>query len=221
MVKVERTPTPPASLIIEKQKASGSYTQPDVIEQLSQDFHNKCYLCEIVPPHGIEVEHLRPHCGNKDRKFDWDNLFLACTHCNSMKNQGKYHDMILDCCKVEPELVLDYQLAADGHVRVCPSGQASAKEAVLTADLLTACFEHTNTGIREQECKIRKDELSITMNSLYKQLGDYQKTTSNKSLRTLRGMLSRTYKFAGFTRAYVRAHLETYPDLAEYVQLQS
>ena len=57
------------------------------------------------------------------------------------------------------------------------------------------------------------------MNSLYKQLGEYQKTASNKSLRALRGMLNRTYKFAGFTRAYVRAHLETYPDLAEYVRL--
>ncbi|MDE7262264.1 MAG: hypothetical protein K2N78_09445 [Oscillospiraceae bacterium] len=129
MVKVERTPAPTASLAIEKQNASGSYTNPNVIEQLSQDFHNKCYLCEVVPPHGIEVEHLRPHGGNKD--------------------------------------------------------------------------------------------LSITMNSLYKQLDDYQKTASNKSLRALRGMLSRTYKFAGFTRAYVWAHLETYPDLAESVQLQN
>lgn len=219
MVKVERTPTPPASLAIEKQKASGSYTQPDVIRQLSQDFHNKCYLCEISPPHGIEVEHLKPHGGDADRKFDWDNLFLACTHCNSMKNQDKYHDMILDCCKIDPEDVLDFRLT-DGHVHVSPSAQAPEKEAVLTADLLTACFEHTNTGIREQECKIRKDDLSRTMDSLYKQLGDYQKTASNKSLRTLRGMLSRTYKFAGFTRAYVRAHLETYPDLAEYVRLQ-
>ena len=47
MVKIERTPIPPASLAVEKQKACGSYTKPDVTEQLSQDFHNKCYLCEI------------------------------------------------------------------------------------------------------------------------------------------------------------------------------
>lgn len=39
MVKVERSQTPPASLAIEKQKASGSYTEPDVIKQLSQDFN--------------------------------------------------------------------------------------------------------------------------------------------------------------------------------------
>ena len=102
MVKIERTPIPPASLAVEKQKACGSYTKPDVTERLSQDFHNKCYLCEISPPHGIEVEHLRPHGGNIDRKFDWTNLFLACSHCNSLKNQAKYHDMILDCCTVEP-----------------------------------------------------------------------------------------------------------------------
>lgn len=218
MIKIKRSTPPPASLAIEKVKASGSYNRPDVMTQLVHDFHNKCYLCEICPPHGIEVEHLRPHGGDVDRKFDWNNLFLVCQHCNSTKNRAKFSDMILDCCTEEPESVLDYHLVA-GHISVKPLGQAPEPEAVLTADLLTDCFELMNTGIREQECKIRKDELSKTMISLYKQLGDYKKTGANKSLKALRGMLSRTYKFAGFTRAYVRRHLEKYPNLAEYVQI--
>ena len=44
MVKIERTPTPPKSLAIESQKAWGSYSEPDVIEQLQKDFHDKCYI---------------------------------------------------------------------------------------------------------------------------------------------------------------------------------
>ena len=41
MVKIERTPTPPASLAIEKEKEengfSGSYNQEDVVDQLNKD----------------------------------------------------------------------------------------------------------------------------------------------------------------------------------------
>lgn len=89
----------------------------------------------------------------------------------------------------------------------------------MTALLLTECFELTNTGIRERECQTRVNALNVTMATLYKALEKYRKDPSNRSLRTLRGMLSRTYKFAGFTRAYVRNHLEQYPHLAEYVQV--
>ena len=47
MIKVERNPVAPASLAIEAKKKNGSYRKPDVIMQLAEDFHEKCYLCEI------------------------------------------------------------------------------------------------------------------------------------------------------------------------------
>lgn len=33
------------------------------------------------------MEHLLPHKNGKylDRKFDWNNLFWACGHCNNVK----------------------------------------------------------------------------------------------------------------------------------------
>lgn len=216
MVKIEKTTVPPASLAIEKKKASGSYREPDVIRQLQHDFNGKCYLCEIDELQNVEVEHLRPHGGDIERKFAWDNLFYSCAHCNSVKNQSKYHDVILDCCETEPETVLNQQFIG-GHVKVEPLGET--QEARMTAVLLTECFELTNTGIREIECQIRVNALSITMTTLYKALEKYRTNPSNRNLRTLRGMLSRTYKFAGFTRTYVRNHLDKYPHLAEYVQV--
>lgn len=216
MIKIERTPMPPPSLASEKVKENGNYREPDVIHQLAEDFHEKCYLCEIDELQSIEVEHLYPHGGDKALKFDWDNLFLSCAHCNSVKNQGKYHGVILDCCKVDPEFVLNQQFLND-HVSVQPT--ADTKAAVMTAELLTECFEKKNTGIRVMECQTRINALRKTMNLLYKTLEQYRNSPSCRTLCTLRGMLSRTYKFAGFTRAYVRNHLETYPDLAEYVQL--
>lgn len=216
MVKIERTSTPPPSLAIEREKKSGSYRELDVILQLRQDFHDKCYLCEIDELQSAEVEHLHSHGGSVDLMFSWPNLFLSCRHCNSIKNQGQYHDIILDCCNVDPETVMQQELR-DGHVSVTPT--SDSQEAIMTARLLTECFEKKNTGIRTLESTTRVTALSRTMNTLYKTLSKHRMTPSMRSLKTLRGMLNRTYRFSGFTRTYVRMHLKEYPDLAEYVKL--
>ena len=44
MVKVERSYPAPESLALEKEKSNGSYSDPDVIERLTKDFYNKCYI---------------------------------------------------------------------------------------------------------------------------------------------------------------------------------
>lgn len=216
MVKVERTPTPPPSLAVEKSKANGSYNLPDVVEALKRDFHEKCYLCENNALQAPEVEHLNPHGGNLDRKFEWQNLFLCCSHCNSVKNQAKYHDKILDCCDIDPETVLNQQIV-NNHVSVTPLN--SEEKSLMTAELITECFEKRNTGIRIYECQTLINELNSTMNTLYKTLAQYEKSRLPRYLYALCGMLSRTYKFSGFTRTYVRSHLTEYPYLAEYVEL--
>lgn len=218
MVKVKRTPIPPASLAIEKEKANGSYREPDVVDQLMRDFSGKCYICEIGDLQSIEIEHLRPHGGDREKKFAWDNLFLSCAHCNSIKNQNQYKDVVLDCCKEDPEAVLQQRLK-DGHVCVaCAVGTAS-HETEMTAKLIRECFEKANTGIRVYECQTRINALSQTMDTLYRDLEQFKAHKSTRYLRSLRGMLSRTYKFSGFTRTYVREHLNDYPELAEYVTL--
>jgi len=75
-------------LAIEAEKTSGSYEKEDVVAQLKKDFHNKCYICEIDKLQDPQVEHLRPHKNGKykDKKFDWNNLFWSCGHCNNVKN---------------------------------------------------------------------------------------------------------------------------------------
>lgn len=107
MVKIERSYPAPKSLAIEKKKADGSYREQDVVDQLEKDFHGKCYICEIKPLQDPQVEHLIPYKGmDRELEFDWDNLFLVCPHCNSIKNQRKYEKGIIDCCKEDPEKFL-------------------------------------------------------------------------------------------------------------------
>ena len=214
VVKIERTTTVPGSLVKALDNGSGSYTEFDVIRQLRQDFHEKCYLCEIDKLQSVNVEHLTPHKGNPALKYDWNNLFLSCPHCNLVKNQEKYSGKILDCCSKDPEDALSHTFQ-NNHVSVTPLDDSI--EAKMTAILLTECFEKSNTGIRELECQTRIDALSETMNLLYKQLKQFKKDPKEKTIRTLKGMLSRTYKFSGFTRNYVRTHLDDYPQLSTFL----
>lgn len=215
MVKINRNPIPPASLEIEKQKAKGSYTKPDVIQQLKEDFNDKCYICELGGLSDPEVEHLRPHHNRKilDRVFDWNNLFYACPHCNNLKKEARYDDKIIDCCVDDPEEKLE-QSYEKGHVRV--HNIVDEESAIMTAELIEASFEKKNTGIREAACQHRVDRLAESMNILYKTLEKYKKNPeSQRYIRSLRSSLSRKSAFAAFKRNYVRKHIADYPDLVD------
>lgn len=216
MVKTERTPIPPASLAIEKAKASGKYNLDDVVTQLHTDFHGKCYLCEQDELQSVEVEHLIPHHGDVDLKFDWNNLFYSCSHCNSVKNRRQYERDILDCCVNDPETMIHQTLNGD-RVEVAPLNQTVAAQN--TAALVQDCFELRNHKIRSIESQNKVRALKGTMNLLCKHLDKLESGSSKRSISVLRGMLNRKYKFAGFTRTYVRDHLDKYPDLAPFVEL--
>lgn len=220
MVKIERTQTPPASLAIEKKKeengSRGSYNQEDVVDQLNKDFHGKCYLCEQDELQAIHIEHLKPHHGGTylDLKYDWNNLFFSCSHCNSVKNRQQYESNILDCCLTDPETMIHQALNGD-HVEVTALVQDVTAQN--TAALVQDCFELRNHQIRSIESQNKVKSLKATMNLLCKYLDKLEKNSTTRTLSVLRGMLCREYKFAGFTRTYVRDHLDKYPDLAQYV----
>ena len=218
MVKIERTPTPPASLA-EQSKKNGSYREPDVIEQLKKDFHGKCYICEMGDLTDIQVEHLLPHHNRRimERVFDWNNLFYSCPHCNNIKKEPKYDEKILDCCAEDPEKYLYHCYSAQA-VTIIPADGIDDEKSIMTAELIQNCFELRNTGIRIVGCDARFSRLADTMNKLYATLSNYKRDTSSKKYYyALRAMLKREYKFAAFTRHYVRTHLRDYPELSDLV----
>lgn len=103
MIRYERKDTEKAlaaKASLASQKArKGSYNTTEVNSALSEMFRGKCYICEVKDASSYQIEHLIPHQGNLDLKFDWNNLFWSCAHCNNIKN-AKYNP-ILDCSKVE------------------------------------------------------------------------------------------------------------------------
>lgn len=105
MIKIERKTTEKAKKAIEslqKEKSrGGTYNTPEVNAALQEMFHGKCYICENKEIISYEIEHLHSCGRNLNLKYDWNNLFLSCAHCNNTK-LDKY-EPIIDCTAEDVE----------------------------------------------------------------------------------------------------------------------
>lgn len=218
MVKIKRTFPAPLSLAVEYKKENGSYAQDDVIKQLQTDFNGKCYICEMKNLSDPQIEHLLPHKQGKDkkRKFDWENLFWACPHCNRVKNQKKYEEGILDCCKIDPEEFLFFRLN-EKYTEVGIKMEDIAAER--TAELINEVFNLQNTGMRIYTSAFRLQELQKEMNVFYDKLESFKKNRNSVvARRTLKALLKRESQFAAFKRCYIQEHAKEYPELLPYIK---
>ena len=193
-----------------------------MIERLKRDFHNKCYICEMKDLQDPNVEHLLSHKNGKywERKFDWENLFWSCGHCNNVKNNSKYDTGIIDCCRKDPEKYLYFKLENDNVIIDMKDVNDEIYER--TALLITETFSLKNTGMRVYSSDERLKLLQKEMNILYGQLNKLHSNPDSKiTMRTLRSLLRRESAFAAFKRSYVREHAIEYPELQQYVALES
>lgn len=106
MINIVKSQSAPLCLAEEAKKKSGDYKCGDVVTRVRDDFHNKCYICETKAPTTINVEHFYAHRGNINLKFDWNNLFYACGHCNNTKLAKPQYDDILNCTTAN-DLIVD------------------------------------------------------------------------------------------------------------------
>lgn len=219
MVLVQRSYPAPESLALEALKRDGAYNRADVVKRLRRDFHDKCYVCELKGLQDPEVEHLVPHENGRylARKFDWDNLFWSCGHCNRVKSKAVYSEGVLDCCRRDPELAIRF--AVEGNDVSITANDPGDLEAVKTAQLATDAYTQMNTGIRTAACKLRMKGLWMQMGILYSALRKYRENPTRLHRRTVEALLKRESAFAAFKRCYVREHLAEYPDLEEFVAL--
>lgn len=111
MIKIERKETEKAQKAVrslqEAKDKKGSYNTPEVNAALREMFHGKCYICENNQITSFQIEHLQPCRDNVELKYNWNNLFLACAHCNNTK-LDKY-EPILDCTKENIEEAIKWR----------------------------------------------------------------------------------------------------------------
>lgn len=111
MIRIERKDTAQTLLAIkdleEVSQRGNSYNTENVNRALKAVFYGKCYICENKHATSYQIEHLIPHHGNTRLKYDWNNLFWACAHCNNIKSD-KY-EPILDCTKRSVEQLIAFR----------------------------------------------------------------------------------------------------------------
>jgi HNH endonuclease len=172
MINFTKSQPAPACLAIEKVK-NGEYKCGDVLERLNDDFHRKCYICEDKDLTSINVEHLIPHRGDIDLKFDWDNLCLACYHCNNIKLA--VHDDILNCVRDAIIVTESILFQTDGFPKSHPKFEAliqNNSQVENTIHLLEAVYNGT-TPLKKMESSNLRNRLDKEMKEFNDLLHEY------------------------------------------------
>ena len=97
MVKLIKNPLPQGINI--KTREDWSNGSP-VREQLERESYSKCYICEDKSG-SLTVDHIKPQNLYPDLTYNWDNLLLACEHCNGVK--GSRYANIINPVECDPE----------------------------------------------------------------------------------------------------------------------
>jgi uncharacterized protein (TIGR02646 family) len=210
MVKIERKDTEKTALAIESlAKEKGRCNTDEVIDALMEIFHSKCYICESKKPNEIEVEHLTPHNGDKNLKFDWNNLFLACGRCNHIK--GDKYTPILDCTKVEVDEIIAFRkigyFGTDEFLQFEPiSDFPNNEEIQMTCELLQR-IHYGNTPQEKVGAKMLRHSIRQELTNFKNYVRDYLESTGEdkKDLFVkICSQLKSNSQFAAFKRWIVR-----------------
>jgi HNH endonuclease len=211
MINFTKSQPAPACLAVEKAK-NGEYKCGDVHTRLNDDFHRKCYICEDKDISNINVEHLIPHEGDIDLKFDWDNLCLSCPHCNNLKSN--IHVNILNCVSNAIIITDAIQFQIDGFPKSEPKFEALLKNNVQvgnTINLLKAVYNGT-TSQKQLESSNLRDKLGKEMKEFIDLLYEYFHTdgledSEKKSLKIdIKRKLSPESPFTAFKIGVIKSN---------------
>ena len=142
----------------EREKISGNYNQPEVLDALKLIFNSKCYICENKKITSYNIEHLRPHKElNIDLKFNWNNLFLVCGHCNNIKSDR--YENILDCTEVDVDEYISFRkegnFSWNEYIEI--KSIVNSVEVEETIDLLKKVYNGTTAMKKMESVNIKKE----------------------------------------------------------------
>ena len=84
MIRISKSSDIPPSL---SKNNCSNYDGQDVQKALVADQHQKCYICEQKINKSFQIEHHKAKATGyyPELKFNWSNLFLACSYRNGRK----------------------------------------------------------------------------------------------------------------------------------------
>ena len=214
MYNVDRSFPEPQSLKIEKLKISGKYNSEDVLERLVEDFFNKCYLCEEKEISGINVEHLKPHKGDIDKKFQWENLFLVCPHCNNTKLGNE--DEILDCTNPSHKIYdwIEYNFISFPKTKVELKIINNIDIVNNTVTLLDKIYNGSTVNKKFEADNIKK-KIMREIQSFENLIFEYVYNSKKELVEEIKEKLSRKSAFSAFKRWIIKNNTR-YKELEKY-----
>lgn len=214
MYNVDRSFPEPQSLKTEKLKVSGKYNSEDVLERLVEDFFNKCYLCEEKEISGINVEHLKPHKGDIDKKFQWENLFLVCPHCNNTKLGNE--DEILDCTNPSHKIYdwIEYNFISFPKTKVELKIINNIDIVNNTVTLLDKIYNGSTVNKKFEADNIKK-KIMREIQSFENLIFEYVYNSKKELVEEIKEKLSRKSAFSAFKRWIIKNNTR-YKELEKY-----
>ena len=221
MVKIERRNTPKseaAKLALQDAKIHDSgYNIKDVNDALVEMFHGKCYICENKEITSYQIEHLIPHKGNLELKYDWNNLFWSCGHCNNTK-LGRF-EPIIDCTKENVDDLIAFRKTGyfGTNEKLEFVALSTGEEVENTLKLLEAVY----FGITPQKCieaKLIRRKLRKELSAFKEYVREYQEAEGEDKedlLYQIKKELKESSSFTAFKRWLIKDNKECYPELAD------
>jgi len=206
MIHLTKRPLPPGITI----KSENDYRKGMLFDILVEDCHSKCYICEDKPT-TINVEHRIAHRNDPALKFDWDNLFIACGHCNNIKLIG--FNNILDPTKCDPEehIALSVKITENLLENVQIEPLTTDCHTLQTAELLGYVYNGGSTSIKDIECSnIRNEHLMPKIHRFLLFIDRYLAEPDLGYDVLIKEEIHRSSAFAAFKRKIVRDN----PDLS-------
>lgn len=225
MIKFNRNDTDKARAAVRslcKAKASNTtYNTPEVNAALVEMFHGKCYICENKRASSFQIEHLQPHKGNIDLKYDWGNLFWSCAHCNNLKNAR--YEPILDCSQVDVDLKVAFR--KKGYFGTDETYEFVALENSIevknTVELLYASY-YGNTPQKKLEAANIRRALRRSLSDFKNMIREYEEAEEydKEDLRYLiRAEVSTGSSFTAFKRWLLWDHRDRYGEVLQFCGL--
>ena len=223
MIKIERKLTVKAEKAIQSlQKAkekNETYNTPEVNLALREMFQGKCYICENKQITSYQIEHLIPHRKNKELIYRWENLFLACAHCNNTK-LGKY-DPILDCTRENIEECIAFRKKGyfGTDEELIFENLDDREETMNTVKLLQAVY-YGETPQKKMEAKILRRILRKELSTFKEYVREYQEAEEEEKAEIellIKLELGDASPFAAFKRWLIRDNKDAFPELLIYI----
>lgn len=147
---------------------------------------------------------MKSHKGNLGLKFDWDNLFLSCKHCNNTK--GDRFDNILNCMDEDVEDCISCELEPFPKATVKIKPLKDDIRVKNTVKLLDLCF-NGETPLKKLDSKNMRDNLLSQLNDFKRTIIDFLKSTDKNYEfleRKIIDELADTFEYAAFKRCYIK-----------------